>query len=238
MTNYDTIPQILDKEEPAVCQTSTTTAKQILGSNGPSKLMIGGALTFLVFLAVRYSTGTGDVATAESTMMLPQHLKGKSSSTMACSFEDCYASKCNQKVAPFTCLIHNGGPHGGCSATPWVAGSCERLPLCCFFVRIMNDIHELTHSLFLFYFFFFLGTKSCDLSHCAGLDIPKDTDSCDKPCKKEVCTADRLCNADAPYQCTSGAATFGCSVGKLEWTLNTSSQTCSSCCDATTCKEI
>lgn len=144
MTNYDTIPQILDKEEPAVCQTSTTTAKQILGSNGPSKLMIGGALTFLVFLAVRYSTGTGDVATAESTMMFPHHLKGKSSSTMACSFEDCYASKCNQKVAPFTCLIHNGGPHGGCSATPWVAGSCERLPLCCFFVH--NEWYTRTYT--------------------------------------------------------------------------------------------
>ncbi len=119
-------------------------------------------------------------------------------------------------------------------------GLLEAVRLSLFVVSfsIMNNIHELTHSLFLFYFFFFLGTKSCDLSHCAGLDIPKDTDSCDKPCKKEVCTADRLCNADAPYQCTSGAATFGCSVGKLEWTLNTSSQTCSSCCDATTCKEI
>ena len=123
MTNYDTIPQILDKEEADVCQTSTTTAKDLDGSNGPSKLMIGGALMFLVFLAVRYSTG--DVATTGSTMMLPHHLKGKSSSTMACSFKECYASNCNQKVAPFTCLIHNGGPHGGCSATPWVAGSCK-----------------------------------------------------------------------------------------------------------------
>lgn len=198
MTNYDTIPQILDKEEAAECQTSTTTSKQIVGSNGPSKLMIGGALIVVVFLAVRYSTS--DVATTGSTMML---LKGTSSSTRACSFKECYASSCNQKVAPFTCLFHNGGPHGGCSATPWVSGTC---------------------------------TISCDLSHCAGLDIPKDTDSCDKPCKKEVCTADRLCNANAPYQCTSGAATFGCALDKLEWTLKTSSQTCSSCCDATTCK--
>ena len=98
----------------------------------------------------------------------------------------------------------------------------------------MYNVHELTFALFPL---FFLGTKSCDLSHCAGMDIPKDTDSCDKPCKKEVCTADRLCNADAAYQCTSGAAAFGCALGKLEWTLKTSSQTCSSCCDATTCKK-
>ena len=69
------------------------------------------------------------------------------------------------------------------------------------------------------------------------MTIPKDTESCDTPCKKEVCSGDRLCHADAPYQCTSGAAAFGCALGELEWTLKTSSQTCSSCCDATTCKK-
>ena len=124
MTKYDTIPQLLDNEEAAECQTSTTTTKQLDGSNGPSKLIIGGVLMVLVFLAVRYSTGDVATTAGSATLMLP-HLKGTSSSTMACSFEDCYASNCNQKVAPYTCLIHNGGPHGGCSATPWVAGSCK-----------------------------------------------------------------------------------------------------------------
>jgi len=176
-------------------------------------------------------------------MLLP-HLKGLSSSTTACSFKDCYASNCNQKVAPYTCLLHNGGPHGGCSATPWVPGSCKKIFL--LFLFTLTDIHTnfrdtIEHIIYillpLFFFFFFLGTKSCDLSRCAGMTIPKGTDSCDKPCKQEVCSGDRLCHADAPYQCTSGAAAFGCALGELEWTLKTSSQTCSSCCDATTCKK-
>jgi hypothetical protein len=43
----------------------------------------------------------------------------------ACTFDECYASNCNQEVAPFTCLFNNGGPHGGCSPTPWTQESCD-----------------------------------------------------------------------------------------------------------------
>ena len=209
MTNYDTIPQIHDDEEVEAATTPTTTTHQSEGGSnaGSSKLIIGGALSMLlVFIAVRLSTtAAGDVTTGSSTMLRFPNLKGfSSSSSTACSFKECWASNCNQKLAPYTCLFHNGGPHGGCSATPWVAGSC---------------------------------TTSCSLEHCAGMNIPKGTPSCDKPCTKEVCTGDRLCHSDAPYQCTNGAAAFGCALGSMEWTLKTSSQTCSSCCDATTCKK-
>eukprot|EP00977_Amphora_coffeiformis_P023206 scaffold12514_cov145-Amphora_coffeaeformis.AAC.2 len=31
----------------------------------------------------------------------------------ACTFDECNASNCNHEVAPYTCLFHNGGPHGG-----------------------------------------------------------------------------------------------------------------------------
>jgi hypothetical protein len=30
-----------------------------------------------------------------------------------CTFTECYESSCNAKVAPFICLLHNGGPHMG-----------------------------------------------------------------------------------------------------------------------------
>ncbi|KAL7530433.1 hypothetical protein ACHAXR_004673 [Thalassiosira sp. AJA248-18] len=195
MPKYETIP-ILDEED---AQAPTTTSLRSEGNDGllsTSKLIGGGLLAiFLVVLAVNYSTG-GDEA---SILAL-----GKGKTNAPCTFKECYASNCNHKVAPFTCLFHNGGPHGGCSPTPWVAGTC---------------------------------TKQCDLSHCSGMDIPKGTESCDKKCKKEVCIGDRLCHSDAPYQCTSGSAAFGCSAEKLEWTLKTSPQTCSSCCDASTCKD-
>lgn len=145
MTNYDTIPQIIHDEEEADATTPTTTANQSEGieySSKLSKFMIGGAITLLVFLAGRYST-TSDVttrSTTTTTMLLP-HLKGLSSSTTACSFKDCYASNCNQKVAPYTCLLHNGGPHGGCSATPWVPGSCKKIFLLFLFTLIIRMIY-------------------------------------------------------------------------------------------------
>ena len=47
------------------------------------------------------------------------------SNANACTFEECYASNCNQDVNPYTCLWHNGGFHGGCSAIPWTQESCE-----------------------------------------------------------------------------------------------------------------
>lgn len=30
-----------------------------------------------------------------------------------CTFNECFASNCDHESAPFTCLFHNGGPHGG-----------------------------------------------------------------------------------------------------------------------------
>lgn len=30
-----------------------------------------------------------------------------------CTFKECFASNCNHEAAPYTCLFHNGGPHGG-----------------------------------------------------------------------------------------------------------------------------
>lgn len=155
MTNYDTIPQIIHDEEEADATTPTTTANQSEGieySSKLSKFMIGGAITLLVFLAGRYSTTDVTTRSTTTTTMLLPHLKGLSSSTTACSFKDCYASNCNQKVAPYTCLLHNGGPHGGCSATPWVPGSCKKIFLLFLFTLIYTRISEIPSSIsFTFY---------------------------------------------------------------------------------------
>ena len=47
------------------------------------------------------------------------------STSRACTFDECFASSCDKELAPFTCLLHNGGPHGGCSATPWTLETCD-----------------------------------------------------------------------------------------------------------------
>lgn len=43
--------------------------------------------------------------------------------SLACTFMECSKS-CDHTEAPYLCLTHNGGPHGGCSSTPWVIGTC------------------------------------------------------------------------------------------------------------------
>jgi len=51
---------------------------------------------------------------------------GRAKTTVrACTFGECYSSSCNAKVAPFTCLRHNGGTHGGCSPTEWTESTCD-----------------------------------------------------------------------------------------------------------------
>jgi hypothetical protein len=123
----------------------------------------------------------------------------------ACTLSECYASNCNHEVAPYTCLFHNGGPHGGCSPTPWyVPETCSQqcdLSGC--------DDLEIPDS-----------TETCDVacddSWCIDFEW-------------------RLCGSDVPYQCNSGSATFGCTGDKLEWTLKTASTTCSACCNINTC---
>lgn len=42
----------------------------------------------------------------------------------ACTFSECTSSQCDHHSAPYTCLFHNGGPHGGCSASEWTPESC------------------------------------------------------------------------------------------------------------------
>jgi hypothetical protein len=157
-------------------------------------------MLLVIALAVKSSTGSATTTTAATVALGNNANNDYVNSVPSCTFEECYASNCNQEVAPFTCLFHNGGPHGGCSPTAWLEGTC---------------------------------TTQCDLTDCGFFDIPDDTESCDQPCDKTFCTdfEDRLCGDDVPYQCTSGSAKFGCSIGKYEWTLRTSSDTCSSCCN-------
>lgn len=41
-----------------------------------------------------------------------------------CTFAECRSSHCDYLAAPYLCLFHNGGPHGGCSPVPWAEGTC------------------------------------------------------------------------------------------------------------------
>jgi len=63
--------------------------------------------------------------TAETAAKTLVPVLGSSEGVRACTVKECYAAGCNHALAPYICEWHNGGPHGGCSAIPWVVGTCE-----------------------------------------------------------------------------------------------------------------
>ncbi|KAL7581709.1 hypothetical protein ACA910_022250 [Epithemia clementina (nom. ined.)] len=43
----------------------------------------------------------------------------------SCTFDECFEASCDFESAPFICLIHNGGPHMGCSPVTWTSDTCD-----------------------------------------------------------------------------------------------------------------
>mmetsp|Transcript_11724 Transcript_11724/g.19489 ORF Transcript_11724/g.19489 Transcript_11724/m.19489 type:complete len:214 (-) Transcript_11724:134-775(-) len=213
MTNYETIPNITNLEHSdaaAVHMETGATSDETVGmmngmirktkiSRGLALLMGGIGVIAACMLLLGGSSSNNGAAT--TTSMALEGMTATTSAARACTLAECFASSCNHEVAPYTCLRHNGGPHGGCSPIEWTKASC---------------------------------TEQCDLSGCDDIDIPDDTPSCEKACTKEWCKAGS-CGGDVGYTCTSGAARYGCSADALQWTLRTSSDTCSACCDASLC---
>jgi hypothetical protein len=131
-----------------------------------------------------------------------------------CSLEECFASHCNAEIAPFTCLFHNGGPHGGCSTIPWtVPETCtEQCDL-----TICKDLSIPISST----------TPTCQ-------DVICDVNWCTMDSNGQLCPHDKT--NEIPYQCTNGSAKFGCSDDPYQWTLRTDDTTCHTCCDTRTCR--
>ncbi|CAB9503322.1 expressed unknown protein [Seminavis robusta] len=121
MTSYQNTPMVLpvpsgDEDQSDVYAVETTTRPfskiglAVLGSM---------ALVYSVFVF-------GGPSSLSSLPESAVPMLGSKSAVADCTFKECYASNCNAKVAPYTCLFHNGGPHGGCSPTPWISGTCTK----------------------------------------------------------------------------------------------------------------
>lgn len=123
----------------------------------------------------------------------------------ACTFSECNAASCDRNTAPYTCIEHNGGPHGGCSPIPWTIDTCDKQ--CdlsdCSSTPIPNDEKSCKHV-------------KCEKNWCLSSNAI-------------------LCPHDLRYQCLEGSARFGCSNDLYQWGFKTPSTTCSKCCDTMTC---
>lgn len=165
------------------------------GSNGGSsynkKTLVTAAVTaallVLCLLSVRTTSSSSLPAKQMTLDDVPMEGAAK---TRVCTFDECLKSQCNPTAAPYFCLFHNGGPHGGCSAVPWSGDSCD----------VSCD------------------TSPCDDMPVPD-DIPScDGKPCTKAwCSL---AAGQLCGPAAPYQCTEGGARFGCSDDADHWLLN------------------
>jgi hypothetical protein len=105
---------------------TTVTRPSWLSFRTKAGLCMLGAATLVMFFAGTFSNN--QTPSVVSLSSLP--LMGSSNEDIAiaplspCTFDECNASNCDHTLAPYTCLRHNGGPHGGCSAVPWADWTC------------------------------------------------------------------------------------------------------------------
>eukprot|EP00586_Coscinodiscus_wailesii_P014076 CAMPEP_0172505376 /NCGR_PEP_ID=MMETSP1066-20121228/185961_1 /TAXON_ID=671091 /ORGANISM="Coscinodiscus wailesii, Strain CCMP2513" /LENGTH=180 /DNA_ID=CAMNT_0013281955 /DNA_START=83 /DNA_END=622 /DNA_ORIENTATION=- len=118
----------IDDEERSA-DTTTTYNKKFMAIAGIGISAI--ALSVKLGLLANVSAATRDSSTITQVVpmegiMQPLSLSSASTnrSVRSCTFSECVASHCNGNISPFTCLFHNGGPHGGCSGVPWTVETC------------------------------------------------------------------------------------------------------------------
>ena len=79
-------------------------------SNFSRMIVAGFTLLAVIGVAIWSRQGSAKEATPFD---MSADLEASSHGPRACTLSECFASSCNHEVAPYTCLFHNGGPHGG-----------------------------------------------------------------------------------------------------------------------------
>lgn len=164
MSSYQSIPAALpvpsgdDQSDNHTMETTTRPSSKI------SLITLATiALVFSAFALLGRSSSLP--STQDDAIPMLGSSNGKSTVT-ACTFEECYATNCNAKVAPYTCLFHNGGPHGGCSPTPWyVPETCtQQCDLsACSSLDITEDVPSCDVT---------CDKKWCESGRLCGKDVP------------------------------------------------------------------
>uniref|UniRef100_A0A7S2R5B5 Uncharacterized protein n=1 Tax=Eucampia antarctica TaxID=49252 RepID=A0A7S2R5B5_9STRA len=84
------------------------------------RITIGCIVTLsCVLLLVTYNS----IAAHDEGAAIP--IEGAKGPARNCNFDECFDSSCNADVAPYMCMRHNGGPHGGCSPIEWTSFTCD-----------------------------------------------------------------------------------------------------------------
>eukprot|EP00542_Grammatophora_oceanica_P020213 CAMPEP_0194033486 /NCGR_PEP_ID=MMETSP0009_2-20130614/6164_1 /TAXON_ID=210454 /ORGANISM="Grammatophora oceanica, Strain CCMP 410" /LENGTH=211 /DNA_ID=CAMNT_0038674189 /DNA_START=171 /DNA_END=806 /DNA_ORIENTATION=+ len=86
-------------------------------------VVVGCIVVAMVMVASHSSPSTYSAPAAPEANVLGTSHEGE---VTPCTFDECAHEGCDHTLAPYTCLWHNGGPHGGCSAFPWTPESCTK----------------------------------------------------------------------------------------------------------------
>jgi len=114
---YQTIPMVSMASDEDMTGSSGLT--WLRSRHGLASVVLSVTLLAVLVVTSGRSSNKNDAFTVNEEPLLLG-----SSGVASCTFDECFASNCNAEFAPYTCLFHNGGPHGGCSPTPWVKGTC------------------------------------------------------------------------------------------------------------------
>ena len=160
--------------------------------------MVATTLLVAAFFVVAMTGSNAPTSTAMTNLdNLP--MEGMVSSYKRdCIFSECLQARCDPDAAPYICLWHNGGPHGGCSPVPWSAGTCD--DGCnvgaCADLALPDDIISCSHM-------------SCSPEWC-----------------ETTARQAQQCGPEVPYQCTNGPGRLGCSEDPYYWVLNGCPECC------------
>jgi hypothetical protein len=116
MSTYQNIPMVSSLDE------GTTAVPPPRRSVWIAGLAVMGTIALVVVGSSNSNTASSSSMRADVSLLGAK----KGHKAPSCTFDECFSSNCNHEVAPFTCIMNNGGPHGGCSPTPWIKGTCEK----------------------------------------------------------------------------------------------------------------
>jgi len=135
MTNYTSIQQGGDNDDDDAESCNRPTTSIISNKH---KTLMGGFVAVVGGLAVAITTNTtrstpgidnidsaASVAAAAAVAIIDDDFVDFDVTLRECTFNECFDTSCDKKLAPFVCERWNGGPMGGCSPTPWLEGTCD-----------------------------------------------------------------------------------------------------------------
>jgi hypothetical protein len=89
-----------------------------------ARIVLATVLVFALVVVVAGTTATGWLMgsglrggdSISASMLESEGAESTTTTTKkarACALKECFGTSCDHDVAPFVCLFHNGGPHGG-----------------------------------------------------------------------------------------------------------------------------